>query len=67
MGNVEILYRELSYAITGAAMEVHKVLGPGYLEAVYQIALAYEFKLRGIKYEDQKPLPVSYRDQLVGD
>lgn len=67
MGEVEILHRELSYAIIGSAMEVHKTLGPGYLEAVYQKALAYEFELRGIRYEEQKPLLVSYKDRLVGE
>jgi len=67
MENTEILFRELSYAVIGAAMEVHTALGPGYLEAVYQKALAYEFELRGIHYEEQKPLPVHYKSMLVGD
>ena len=44
----EILFKELSYAILGAAMAVHTILGPGYLEAVYQAALAHELELRGI-------------------
>jgi len=42
----EILFKELSYAIIGAAMEVHKILGPGFPEAVYPSALEYELTLR---------------------
>lgn len=63
----EILYKELSYAITGAAMEVHRLLGPGFLEAVYQAALAYELTLRGIQFEQFKKLPVTYKGVLVGN
>ena len=63
----EILFKELSYAIIGAAMEVHRVLGPGFLEAVYESALAYELTLRGIHFEPQKHLPVYYKDQLLGE
>jgi len=63
---VEIIYKELSYAIVGAAMEVHRILGPGFLEAVYEAALAHELTLRGIPFERQKELPVYYKGQLVG-
>jgi len=63
----EILFKELSYAIIGAAMEVHRVLGPGFLESVYEAALAYELTLRGIHFEPQKHLPVYYKDQLLGE
>lgn len=63
----EILYRELSYAIIGAAMEVHRILGPGFLEAVYQAALAHELTLRGIHFEQFKKLPVYYKGVLAGD
>jgi GxxExxY protein len=51
----------------GAAMEVHRTLGPGFLEAVYEEALAYELGLRGIPFERQKRLPVQYKGQLVGE
>lgn len=62
----EILFSALSYAIIGAAMEVHRILGPGFLEAVYQAALEHELTLRGIPFEHQKQLPVVYKDQLIG-
>ena len=62
----EILFPELSYAVVGAAMEVHTVLGPGFLESVYETALAHELALREIPFEQQKPLPVTYKDRLVG-
>ena len=51
----------------GAAMEVHRILGPGFLEAVYQAALAHELTLRGIRFEEHKRLPVYYKGVLVGD
>ena len=64
---VEILHKDLSFQIVGAAMEVHRTLGPGFLEAVYEGALAHELGLRGIGFERQKRLPVRYKGQLVGD
>lgn len=63
----EILHKELSYAIVGAATEVHRILGPGFLEAVYEAALAHELTLRDIPFEIQKRLPVQYKGHLVGD
>ncbi|MEZ0396955.1 MAG: GxxExxY protein [Anaerolineales bacterium] len=64
---VEILFKELSYAIIGAAIEVHRTLGAGFLEAVYQAALAYELTLRNIPFEQRVHLPVYYKGQLVGE
>lgn len=63
----EILYKELSFLIIGAAMEVHRILGPGYLEAVYQAALAQELTRRGIAFEQFKRLAVEYKGAIVGD
>lgn len=62
----EILYKQLSYEIVGAAMEVHRILGPGYLEAVYQKALEHELSLHGIPYEQQVHLKVAYKGITVG-
>ncbi|MFZ6031516.1 MAG: GxxExxY protein [Chloroflexota bacterium] len=63
----EIIHKDLSYAVVGAAMEVHRLLGSGFLEAVYETALAYELQLRGIGFERQKRLSVSYKGQFVGE
>lgn len=62
----DILYKSLSFAIIGAAMEVHNILGPGFLEAVYQTALEKELTLRGILYQHQVELPVRYKGDVVG-
>ena len=58
---------ELAHAVIGAAIEVHRVLGPGYLESVYEEALAVEFQLRNISYERQKGLVVDYKGHAVGE
>jgi len=53
---------ELTHAIIGSAIDVHRVLGPGLLEAVYEECLAKELTLRGIPFERQRPVPLVYRD-----
>lgn len=53
------------YRVIGAAMEVHSRLGPGFLEAVYEEALAIELKRSGIPFREQLPLEISYRDQIL--
>ena len=62
----DILYEELSFAVISAAMEVHKILGPGFLEAVYQLALEKELTLRKIPFRHEVELPVTYKGDLVG-
>ena len=52
---------ELSYFIIGAAIEVHRRLGPGLIEPIYETCLCHEFGLRGIPFERQKPLPIVYK------
>jgi len=52
---------ELSSKIIGAAIEVHKALGPGLLESAYEECLCYEFGLRDFSFERQKALPVIYK------
>jgi GxxExxY protein len=51
----------LSYDILGAALEVHKQVGPGLLESAYDACLCRELTLRGIPYERQVPLPLNYQ------
>ena len=59
---VDLIYKEESYKIIGACMEVHKTLGCGFLESVYQEALAIEFRHQGIPFEQEKVLSIVYKD-----
>jgi GxxExxY protein len=56
---------QLSNVVIGAAIEVHKTLGPGLLESAYETRLSHELGLRGIKYQNQIKLPVEYKDVLL--
>ena len=57
----------LTEAVIGAAIEVHRVLGPGYLESFYERALCVELADRGIVFVRQAPFPVFYKGSLVGE
>ena len=61
--NPELLLRSEVFAVVGAAIEVHRELGPGFLEAVYQEALERELTARGIPFNSQQALTISYKGQ----
>jgi GxxExxY protein len=54
---------KISGKIIGAAIEVHKNLGPGLLESAYEQCLCYELNPQGLSFESQKPLPVVYKEK----
>ncbi len=58
---------DITYAINGALFEVNRVLGPGFLEKVYENALLIELRSRGLKAEAQVPIKVLYKDDVVGE
>jgi len=57
-----LLNEQLTGRVIAAAIEVHRVLGPGLLESVYESCLCRELELAGLAYERQRALPVSYKD-----
>jgi len=57
--------KELTDKIIGAALEVHRTLGPGLLESAYAACLAHELTLRDVSFDKEKPLPVRYKDVLL--
>ena len=58
---------EITYIINGAIFEVNRILGPGFLEKVYEKALLIELRNRGLKVENQVPINVKYKGQSVGE
>jgi GxxExxY protein len=63
----ELRDSETTDTIIAAAIAVHRELGPGFLEPIYEQALAVEFALRGIAFIRQKPIPLFYRDHQIGE
>ena len=64
---MELLHKEVTEQIIGAAIEVWKELGYGFLERVYQRAMRVELALRGMRAETEAKIKVHYKGQLVGD
>jgi len=63
----ELRDSETTDTIIAAAIAVHRELGPGFLESIYEQALAVEFALRGIAFIRQKAVPLFYRDHQIGE
>jgi GxxExxY protein len=63
---VEIVEKDLSYKIVEAAIEVHKDLGPGFAENLYEEALKIELRQRGYQVEQQKKIEVKYKNEAIG-
>ena len=57
---------DISEKIIGAAIEVHRILGPGLLESVHEDALCYELRLRGLRFKRQQSVPIPYKDIKPG-
>ncbi|MBT3937025.1 MAG: GxxExxY protein [Candidatus Marinimicrobia bacterium] len=62
-----IHYKELSDKIIGIAIDVHKTLGNGYLEKIYENAMMLDFYKSRIRADQQVPLPVHYKNKNIGD
>lgn len=63
----KLRHSEITNQIIAAAIRVHRELGPGFLESVYEEALAVEFALSGIQFIRQHPIPLFYRDHQIGE
>ena len=59
------LHQDLTHRIIAAAIEVHKNLGPGLLEAVYRLCLGLELAARGLKYQTEVAVPLLYKDEKI--
>ena len=64
--STNLLERELSGQVLDAAIEVHRLLGPGLLESAYRACLARELRLRGLAVQTEVPIPLIYKDEQMG-
>ena len=62
---IQLIYKEESYKIIGACLEVHNELGPGFLEPVYQEALEVELTNQNIPFQREVPLPIKYKESVL--
>lgn len=65
-GDAKKRSNEISHEVLGAAIEVHRALGPGLMESAYEDCLAHEFNLRGLPFERQAMVPVKYKGVCLG-
>ena len=64
---MSLLYEELTYKIIGCALEVHKELGSGFLEKVYENALMVSLIEKGVHVKQQNPVKVKFKGRIVGE
>jgi GxxExxY protein len=64
---VALAYEAITEQIIGAAFEVHRILGYGFLEKVYQRAMMVELRMRGLKADDESKIKVVFKNEIVGD
>jgi GxxExxY protein len=60
-----LIFKEESFQIIGICLNVHNILGGGFLEIVYKDAIEYEFRKNGIKYEREKQFDIAYKDIIL--
>ncbi len=63
----ELRNREITERVIASAIRVHRDLGPGFLESIYEEALAVEFALSGVQFVRQHPVPLFYKDHQIGE
>lgn len=61
-----MINKEITQKVIGCAMTVHNTLGAGFMEAIYQRALSIEMKLAGISFDEEKQIPIYYRNEIIG-